>query len=373
MMEEKNNKISAFQFAVIGALMANSLFVGIGIINIFIYAKQDAWLVDILSLFLGLIPIALLIYIINYKPDKNILEKNRALFGKLFGNIINFIIFIYIFFMLIITIHGVTVFATTMYLTKTPGIFVAAIFVLTAIYAVIKGIETIARTSEILFFLATFLVAVIVTSLFSQFSFDELKPILANGFMPVINNSLLFLSYCFSPLIILTIIPKNDIKNSKNYHKYLIGGFVVSVMLMFFVYFLIPGVITPKLASLYRFPAYYVLRKINIGGAINNVENITSIHWFLNLFVMVMMGVYFLSRYVKDIFKIKKDNKIKIVCIVIGIIAVMIGNYTFINPPSILEFMAHKFPYYVSLILLGIVLITCLFIFVKKRTEKKTT
>jgi spore germination protein KB len=277
-VDEKNNRISPFQFASIGALLGNSLFSGIGISTLLNLAKQDSWMTVIIGFIIGLIPILLLIYIINYKPEKNIFEKNKIIFGKILGSIINLILSLYAFIILLIVIGSSINISETMYLTKTPVFIVAALFVIPAIYAVINGMETIARLSEILFFLAILVVSIIVVSLFYTAGsiteiIDQLKPMFINGPIPVIKNSLVFIGFSLTPWFMLLIIPKNNIINNKKYSYYLIGGYFICSLLMFFVFTLIPGVVTINLAELYRFPAYYVQRKINIGGVLNNVEN----------------------------------------------------------------------------------------------------
>lgn len=370
-MEEKNNVISTFQFAVIVALIADSFFVGIGISNIFNSAMQDAWIVSLVSLVIGFIPILILIYIINYKPEMNIFEKNKSLFGNVIGNIANLILCIFVLFSMVIVLTSTTAFSNTMYLTKTPSIIISLVFILPAVYAVIKGIETIGRTSEFLFFLAVIIVSFIVFGLYPHFKFDLLKPILADGIKPIVKSSIMFMSYNLSPLILLTIIPKNNIKDNKNLWKYFIFGYIISVTLMFLVYFIIPGVITPKLASIYRFPAYYVQRKISIGAAINNVENITSIHWFFNTFVHITMSIYFLTIYFKDLFKIKKEKILNCVSFAIVILTLWITSKVFKNPNELLHLMKNLFPNFISSILLFILLITSLLIFTKKRRAKK--
>jgi spore germination protein KB len=371
MMEENNNKISAFQFAAIGFFLTTALFVGVGITITLSTTKQDSWIVSIMSSIISIIPILILIYVFNYQPKKNIFEKTKILFGNIFGNVINFVLLTYTFVILVIVITSTTSFATTMYLTKTPGIYISGVFVAIAIYAVIKGIETIGRLSEILFFLAVIIITIIIFSLMSSFSFYELKPILVKGVGPALNYSLIYASYCLTPLFFLTTIPKNDIVKNKHCYKYLVGGIFLALLNMFFVFFLTPGVISAKIAEIYRFPAYYVLRKINIGGGFNNVENFLSSHWFFHTFIMISMGFYFVKTYIKNTFKIKKDKYIHGIVIALGFTAIQLPKYIFKNPFSLTEFMKNNFSLFISLGIFVIFALTSIFIFFKKRRFKK--
>ena len=132
-MIKSNNKISGFQIMILSFLISCSLFVGLGTTIIFEIAKQDAWLVIVASIFLSLIPIFIIIYIINYEPDKNIFEKNIILFGKKLGHLINLIFVIYVTLLGLIITCGITFYVVTQYLTRTPHLFLASLIIIPAI------------------------------------------------------------------------------------------------------------------------------------------------------------------------------------------------------------------------------------------------
>jgi spore germination protein KB len=370
-MEERNNNISAFQFLTITLLTTNALFVGIGIINIFDITKQDAWIVSIIAPIIGTIFILIYIKILNYKPEMNIIEKINYLFGKIFGNIINLIIALYVMLVLVLTTWANTDFVHTIYLTKTPEIFIALTFIMTASYTAIKGIESIARVSEILFFLAILIVGMIVLSLASQMRIDELKPVLSNGYKPIIKATMDYLSYSITPFILLTIIPKNNITNNKKLKKNIIIAHFLAGLLMFFVFFLIPGIITASLASLYRFPAYYVLRKVMLGDIINNVENFLSTHWLFNTFILATMCLYFISCYIKSIFRVKKDKTKNYIIIGVALVTVFTFSYLFKDTIQAINYTKTYFTPYVASIIFAIIILLFIFSIIKNIVEKK--
>jgi hypothetical protein len=125
------------------------------------------------------------------------------------------------------------------------------------------------------------------------------------------------------------------------------------------------------MAELYRFPAYYVLRKISIGGAINNIENFLSIHWLFNTFIMVTMGIYFVSKYIESLFGIKKSRTKNISIMIIGLLAVVLQNYIFKDSVVSLSFMKYVFPLFVSVPIFAIILLIFIRIFIKRRSTKQ--
>ena len=369
-MEETNDKISGFQLSVITHFLTGAIFVGFGIISMFSLAGRDLWISSIISFIVCIIPTTLLMYYLNYNPDQNLFQKNRSLFGKWIGTFVNIILSGYVFFMLLLVLWSSTGFAITMYLIKTPSYFIAGIFVLVAAYATTKGIETIGRTSEILAYLTIIILIINIISLGTQINLDFFKPVLINGITPPIRHSLHFTSYLFTPLIMIAVIPKKNIVQNKKYKRYLIAGIYVGHFIMALTFTLITGVISSEIASFYRFPAYYVQRKVSIGGAINNLENFLSLYWFFNTFLLITMAIYFLSKFFEDLFKIKSKKINSITTYGISIVAGYLSLNLFKNTVDSIEFAKKSFPVFVSTTLLGLMIIINIAVFIKKRKKK---
>jgi spore germination protein KB len=370
-MKEESN-IGAFQIGAISIFVGNALLIGFGVTRIITSAKNDAWMVPILSLVIGLIPLGIIMFLSNYHPDKNIFEKNKLIFGNIIGHIINFVLACYMLLILVLAIWTTTNFAVTIYLTKTPNTVIVILFLSVAIYALIKGLETICRVSQILFFAAIILMSIIVISLWPLSSFDNVKPILENGVMPVIFSSFKFLSFCLTPFIVFLAIPKNRVTDKKKFNKALLLGFIYCMVYMTITYYLINSVLTNQLASLYRYPAYYVQRKISIAGTINNLENFLSLHWFFDSFVLISMSLYFIKEYFRSTFKGVKKKSINKFIIIIGIIVTILPNYIFKNTVEALDFMNNLFHYIVSLVIFCILLLTFLIALIRKNKNKKS-
>lgn len=366
-----SNRINAFQFAALGLMLGNSLFISFGIIILLTLSKQDAWITMLIATLLAFIPILILIYIINFKPEKNIFEKMEVLFGKIFGKVMNFIITCYVLLMLLIIIWSTTYFVLTQYLSKVPFLFLASLFILVAAYAVSKGIETIARTNEIMFFIGCIFILLIIISLQPHSEITNLKPILVKGITPLIGHAFLALSYAFPPLFTLLAIPKNNLIDNKHYHKYLIIGFLISVFFISIVFFNLITVNTIYLVELFRYPGYHVQYKIDVAGFFQGVENFLSLHWIFNTFCLIMMCLFFLSRYVKDLFKMQEGRKLNIIILVIGLIVVYVTNYLFPNSEAGVQFMKEIYPYYIASSLFGLLIIIMIVIFFNKRKQKE--
>ncbi|MDD2203283.1 MAG: endospore germination permease [Bacilli bacterium] len=368
-MEKKNNYISALQYSIIALLMSNSLFVGLGTMIILNISKQDSWITVGAAGLVGLIPILLLIYIINYHPALNIFNKNTKLFGSFLGNIINVMMIILVFITLTINIWDLSNYASTKYLSETPIIFVTIIFIIPIIYACYKGIETIGRTSEILVFLGLILFAFIIWSLLGYSEFDNIKPILVNGINPIIEGGIRYISYIMIPFFLLSVIPKNDIVDNKNTTKYLISSYLLSILSMFIVLYMSISVLGIDIASLYRYTEYYLMKKIEIFGVLENLENFFAIHWIFNMFTLNTMTVYFIMTYFIGIFKVKKDKPKLIIILIIASLSVISSLYIFKNSTTAVHFMKNQYPILVALPIFIIIVISTFLISIKKKAK----
>ncbi len=371
-MIKKNNKIDTLQILILGSMIGNALFVGMGNIITVLTVKNNTWFVGICSLIIGIIPVILLNIYMSHQPNLNIFEKNRDLFGKFIGEIINIAVICLVIIMLIINIWSFFNFAGTKYLTETPILFIGFLFTLPLIYACTKGIETISRTIFILFFIILLIHIIITSSLLKFVDIENLKPILKIKSGDIITGIRNFIFYAFSPFITLTIIPKNNIINKEKLGKFSILGYVLAAFFMFIVFTMTMLVVGYNITSMYRYPEYYVIKKISIGQAFDNVENFLSIHWMLNIFSCAVMCLYFVKEYFIQRFKVKKIKIEYIIIILIVMAALFISINIIRNSTQENEFMRYMFPYVVGFPLIIFLFISSIAVLIKKIKKKLT-
>jgi spore germination protein KB len=330
-------------------------------------SKQDVWMTVLFSIVIGLIPLLLMLYISNYHPTLNIFDKNKKIFGSILGHIINIIITIIIFVVFVIDVWNASNFAATKYLAETPLLFVAIVFMIPVIYACCKGIETIGRTSEILAFFVITIIVLILISLFAYSEFSNIKPILSHGFKPIIDGCIKYISFNLVPFFTLLVIPKNNIVDAKKSNKYLILGYIIGNLSMVLIYFIIISVLGVDIASLYRYPEYYIMKKVEVFGVIENVENFFAIHWLFDIFAFNIMAVYFVKEYIINLFHFQKE-KAKIIGItIVGIIGIIASLYIFKNSTIAVHFMKNTYQLMIALPLLIITVLSSLIISLKKK------
>jgi spore germination protein KB len=135
-------------------------------------------------------------------------------------------------------------------------------------------------------------------------------------------------------------------------------GFFFINMVIIFIGIVIIFVLGPNLISVYRFPEYMILKELKLFNFIEKIENLVSLIWFFDIFIITSLCLY----NVNDI--LEKNNKNKLLYIFI-IITLFIS-----------EYMAKYYKYvmylykYMPYILLIISIIFILSILIKKKNSK---
>ena len=147
-----NNKVSRFQVGMFLFLISSSLYLGISDIVLLRKANDEVLISMLLGTILGLIPVLMYLKINSSITDLNIFEKNKKLFGKVIGFIINICLIVMYMLFLAMATRAVVMFVTSKYLQATPYYLVGILVIVTGLIISFKGIETILRVSRLSFF-----------------------------------------------------------------------------------------------------------------------------------------------------------------------------------------------------------------------------
>lgn len=359
-----NQKISSLQFSCLLIYPILSLFSGSGFYDILKIAGLNSYLSIIIATILGIFILLLFLFIFNYKPDMAIYDKNIYLFGKILGNIINYLINILIIIIGVVSAYSISNFIVSQFLSETPIYIILLMLGFTTYYSVSKGIEVIARIS-VIFFIIIFLLTIISTlGLIPNFKLDNLKPVLEDGMkMPVIAS----LSFCLTnivPIMIILIIPKNNIIDKEVCVKYIFIAYAISMLFTFLAVILTIGTLGIELLKIFPYPEYMVLKKISILGFIDRIENFIYIKWMLNDVVSISLIVYYICN------SIKARDKQKLLPFVVILVILVLSQLLFKDNTEFKWFVKNIYPY-LNLALLGIFVAIFINILVRKMIKEE--
>lgn len=359
----RKNNINAMQVGSLIICIIMSMSMGIGIFNALEFAKIDSYIAIIISTILGFIPVGIILYIANYKPNLNIVEKINFLFGKPIGFLVNFIISLIIMLVAITSLFSISNFIVSQFLSNTPVIYIGIALAILNIFALNKGIETITRSSLILMMITIAFFIFLIAGLIPEFKTDNLKPILEYGINKPLIASLITICVNVVPLFLILIIPKDNIVDKKNYNKFIIIAYIIASLITIIIITLTMGVLGQYLADLYQYPEYIVLRKITLFDFIDRIENLICIQWISSTFITSTLCFYYICN------NIKKEDKPKKLAILIVAIAILLSLYIFKNNTTFNIYISKIYPYILAFMFL-LLLITAIIIFIRRKTRK---
>lgn len=302
----ENGKISARQFTVLVILYTIGSAIVVVPSAVASFAKQDAWIAGIIGVGVGLLLIWLYNAVGNLFPHMTLIKLNEKLLGKWVGKAVSFLFITTLFFggpASVLFYLGN--FITTQVMPETPIEAINILFVIIVVMGVRLGLETLARSAEILFpwFLILFVSLVIFVS--PQIKVENLQPMLETGIKSILPATLSFLSITFLPLIVfLMIFPAYVNKSKESKKSFFIGG-LIGGLVMIIIIALSISVLGADLTVRQIYPSYALAKKINVGNFLQRIEAIMAGLWFISLYFRLVLYFYAIVLALAQIFNLK--------------------------------------------------------------------
>lgn len=280
-------------------IMGSSLVIGGGA-----EAKQDVWIAVIVGM-LSAIPILLMYARILYLfPGKDMFDIVNVIFGKIIGKGISLLYIWFAFHLGVLVLRNFGCFIQSVGLRNTPMIITLASIGFLSMWGIKEGIEVLGRWSE--FFLPIILSLIIITLLLgiSDMELSNLKPVLYDGFKPMMKGAFSFLTFPFAETIIFTMIFSN-MKSKKSVYKIYMVGLLIGggvLLLITLVEILILG---SNIYSVIYAPFYFMVGRINVLNFIQRIEIIVSISFIIGGFIKVSVSLLAACRGITKVFGYK--------------------------------------------------------------------
>jgi len=293
-------------------------------------AKQDAWISGLIGLAAGLVIVSLFCKLGKLYPQLNLIESIQQIFGKWIGTIVSFIFLTHPFFSAVMHMRETGDFIVTEIMPETPlqAILILGSCVFTM--AVFLGLEVIGRAGEIFFPWVMFLFLIFIAFLLSEIKIDNIKPLLENGFRPVIHGSLTFTAFSFMELVsFLMIFPyiKHPNKIQKGFIQgALIGG--IALVILIAICILVLG---PDMTERSTYPSYTLAMKVRIGIFLERVEIILAIMWILTTFFKIVLNIYIVNLGLAQLLRLSEYRVLifPLAVIMIALSSIIVPNMTY--------------------------------------------
>lgn len=319
-----DSKISSLSICFLSSFLYRSFYI-IGFFNlIIITSKSDSIFSIIFGSILGIILLGIYFYLNNRRTNENIFEKINSSFPKIISIFINTLLIVLFTFIASFILYNISLFINYNILNDIDIIPISTLLILTTIYLVSKGINTITRVSGILIFTFITLAIISFISLINYSSPSNLYPLLTNNFTNISVASIYSSIISVTPIFLLLIIPKDKIESNKKYKRYMLIAYIVNAVYLLISFILILSVLGIELTSILKYPDIIALQKVSLLNFIQRIEDLLSFKVMFDSFISLSLILFYIKEGITYIYKIKPNKKI---IFVVGIITLILSLY----------------------------------------------
>lgn len=300
-----------------------------------IRAKQDAWIVVLLGLLMGFGIIWIHTEIPKYFPRKNLADINTILFGKLFGGLLTFLFAGYFIWISTLNFSEFAELISITALQSTPILAIQIVFAAVIVILTLKNIEVLGRMGEILMpvVMASLILLFILTIASGQGNLDELRPVLADGIMPILKETYpTFSTFPYGEDVVF-LMYYCYVSKPEDTRKYAFGAIFMLGTVLVISTIIIISVLGVEFAASATIPLLEVVKMISIGNILTNIDAIGVTLVFIGGLFKAMLFFYGSVLALSTLFKIKRE-------IVIVVMAVFLVVHNLVVIPN---FIYHRF------------------------------
>jgi spore germination protein KB len=193
----------------------------------------------------------------------------------------------------------------TGFLTETPLVVIAGIMMLAVVAVVYAGLEPLGRCADVIF--PVFLMLLIAGLLFPlvRADFQNLQPVLARGWSPVIMGSIIPTMITAAQYLHMSIIVPSLVEPQKALRAAL-WSYVLSTAVLVLYSVLVISVLGAEEGARSSFPVFRLLRAVRFSRFWERVEAVNIFSWGLGVFITVALGLYFSAWVISRLLGLRK-------------------------------------------------------------------
>ncbi len=301
--------------------------------------NQDVWISELLS-----IPVHLFLTIPIYLlwkrfPNQSFIQYSQTILGKA-GKIIGLLYILYFFHALSVFIFQWSAFLATAVMPETPVLFLLIFLLPFCAYAVLKGIEVIARLAE--FFAPLIFLGILISFLLLTKDMDlqVFTPFMEKSFMSVLLGAFVISGRTSEILVLAMLLPYLNAKKGK-VKLVFVSSYSFLAFLWIICTITVLATLGLDLTPILQFSYYTAIRLVNVGDFIERIESVSLAIWILSGFLRISLYYYVIVLGFSQAFNLKsyKPFVIPILTIVLplSLSLVLQSNIVELN-----EFLSYK-------------------------------
>lgn len=256
-----------------------------------IFAGRHAWVSVILATIVSMVLMSVWLHLQRKFPGMSPIQYGIKILGPWFGYPMGIWLVYVMFLIMALIIEDLVILTSTVVLPNTPAEIIRLTFIIPAIYACYKGVESIGRMCELAFVPLVILVVAFPILEWMELSFVPLQPILLVDWYGVAIgtvNSLVFpFAEVFVPAMLLPFV-SIDKESDKYYHLAILGA-GITLIIRTLVTLMVLGT---EVLNRMTLPIVAVFRVAEIGVFFNRIEGLFLGIWFIGLLMKLTITMY---------------------------------------------------------------------------------
>lgn len=286
---QKDWRVNGRQFRLLVFLYSIGTTVLITINTLADVAGQDAWISVVLGIGISVFLIWLYTSLAKLYPDSGLAEAAVSALGKWPGRVMCLSMVVFFFIGSVSTLYIVGDFSRTLMMPETPIVFINILFIAVVVMGARLGIETIARSAEILFPLVLIFIGFLILFSSPELDIENLRPVLEADIRSVAKGAFMFVGVFSLPQVVLMMVfpcyLNREGKGGRAFFVGMLGGGAAILIIAVFCITVLGADYTAQSV----FPAYTLAKKISIGEIIERVEAVIAGLWIITIFYRTVL------------------------------------------------------------------------------------
>ncbi|HHW31514.1 MAG TPA: endospore germination permease [Clostridiaceae bacterium] len=300
-MSIEKGKITTSQllFLITGFVQGSALLIDftVGI------TKNQTWMIVLAGLVLAAPIIISYVALAKRFSGMNVIQINDIIYGRFLGKAVS-IYYIFFFLMtLSFNIRDVGELYVTFLMPDTPFIFLLAVFAATCSYAVIKGIEVLARVSHLFVAVGIFSPVITFILLIDQMDFSNFLPFFELPSVKILQGIHIMMAIPFGETIIFLMIMGSLNKTEHAVKNTLIGLLIGTLSLLLVA--VKNTAVLGRTQTIWTATSFQSIRLIDIGTVLTRMDFVIGIAQTLLTFLKCSLFFYALVTAISQLFGLK--------------------------------------------------------------------
>ncbi|WP_243292462.1 endospore germination permease [Bacillus sp. FJAT-47783] len=251
---------------------------------------KDAWISAAFSSIIALLITVMIVLLAKRHPNLSLIEICIYLLGSWGGRLISLIYIGFYLQVSYLTVRQFSEIINNALMPETPIPFLNITLTVSVIFAVYRGLESIANVNTIVLPISLASIIIILILLLKDVQFESLLPVLEEGMKPVIVGTIIPIVLYGETILILVLSPY--VKDQPKIMSYSLLANVISSIVLILLSIFVVGIFGANEANNLTLPVFSLARMVSVAHFLERIEAVMVAAWISLLFMKAAIYLY---------------------------------------------------------------------------------